>query len=78
MIFDSMETIKFINRARRGKPVSEMDSDVNEDLNREQQLDRSFEVWYKQMENQIHQQEGITRVPDENVFETAEDLDAES
>jgi hypothetical protein len=59
-------------------PVSELDSDVNEDRNREQQLDQSFEEWYAQMENQIHQQEGITRVPNENVFEAAEDMDAGS
>ncbi|TFE25169.1 hypothetical protein [Cohnella luojiensis] len=58
--------------------MSEMDSDVNEDRNRERQLDQSFEVWYKQMENQIQQQEGITRVSDENVFEAAVDMDAES
>jgi hypothetical protein len=55
--------------------VSEMDSDVNEDRNREQQLDQSFEEWYAQMENQIHQQEGITRIPNENVFEVAEEMD---
>jgi len=53
----------------------EMDSDVNEDSNREWQLDQSFEEWYAKMENQIHRQEGITRVPIQNVFEAAEDMD---
>lgn len=56
----------------------EMDSDVNEDSNREQQLDESFEEWYEQMEVQINQQEEITRVPQGNVFEAAEELDAGS
>jgi hypothetical protein len=59
-------------------PMSEMDSDVNEDSNRERQLDQSFDDWYAQMEHQIHGQEGITRVPDKNVFEAAEDMDADS
>lgn len=58
--------------------MSEMDSDVNEDSNREQQLDESFEEWYAQMDNQIHLQEGITRVPNENAFEAAVEMDAES
>ncbi|WP_373229860.1 hypothetical protein [Cohnella sp.] len=55
--------------------MSEMDSDVNEDRNREWQLDQSFEEWYAQMEDQFQQQEGITRVPTQNVFEAAEQMD---
>lgn len=52
-----------------------MDSDVNEDSNRERQLDESYDEWYAQMEKQINQQEEITRVPSQNVFEAAEGMD---
>jgi len=55
--------------------VSEVDSDVNEDWNRERQLDQSFEEWYAQMKKQILQQEKITRVPIENAFEAAVEED---
>jgi hypothetical protein len=70
-----MEILRLFTVQGEVKPMSEIDSDANQDRNREQQLDESFEAWYEQMENQIHQQEGITRVADRNVFEAADDMD---
>lgn len=52
----------------------EVDSNVNEDENRERQLDASLEDWYRK---NIKQKEDITNVPEENVFEVAENIDAE-
>ncbi|MFD0869888.1 hypothetical protein [Paenibacillus residui] len=55
----------------------EVDSDVNEDRNRENLLDASFEAWYENIEYWVKQKDEMTRVPEENVFEAAEDMDAE-
>jgi hypothetical protein len=55
----------------------EVDSDVNEDRNREQQLDASFQDWYRNIEHWVHQKEDITQVPQSNVFDVATNMDAE-
>jgi hypothetical protein len=55
----------------------EVDSDVNDDRKREQQLDESFEDWLDNIENQVRQKEDMTNVPHENVFDVAENMDAE-
>jgi hypothetical protein len=55
----------------------ELDSDVNEDRNREQQLDRSFDDWLANIEKQTDQQDEITQVPHDNVFDVAENMDEE-
>lgn len=55
----------------------EVDSDVNEDRNREQQLDDSFQYWYRNVGYWVQQKEAITQVPKENVFDAAADMDAE-
>ncbi|MFD1956618.1 hypothetical protein ACFSL6_21145 [Paenibacillus thailandensis] len=53
----------------------EVDSDVNEDRNREERLDDSFEAWYGKMGEQIKQKMELTNVPKDNVFDAAEDLE---
>ncbi|WP_261303110.1 hypothetical protein [Paenibacillus andongensis] len=55
----------------------EVDSDVNEDRNREQQLDDSFQYWYRNVGYWVQQKENITQVPKENVFDAAAEMDAE-
>ncbi|WP_217282746.1 hypothetical protein [Paenibacillus alginolyticus] len=55
----------------------EVDSDVNEDRNREQQLDDSFQYWYRNVGYWVQQKEDMTQVPKENVFDAAADMDAE-
>jgi hypothetical protein len=55
----------------------EVDSDVNEDRNREQQLDDSFQYWYRNVGYWVQQKEDITQVPQENVFDAAVEMDAE-
>lgn len=55
----------------------EVDSDVNEDRNRENLLDASFEAWYENIEHWVRQKNEMTRVPEESVFEAAEDMNAE-
>lgn len=55
----------------------EVDSDVNEDRNREQQLDDSFQYWYRNVGYWVQQKEAITQVPKENVFDAAAEMDAE-
>lgn len=54
----------------------EVDSDVNEDRNREQQLDDSFQYWYRNVGYWVQQKEKLTQVPKENVFDAAADLDS--
>lgn len=49
----------------------EVDSDVNDDPNREQQLDDSFQSWYNNIEYWVRQKKDITQVPGENVFDAA-------
>ncbi|WP_274365740.1 hypothetical protein [Paenibacillus thermotolerans] len=53
----------------------EVDSDVNEDAKRELQLDASFQDWYRNIEYWVKQQEEITNVPKENVFDAAVTMD---
>jgi hypothetical protein len=56
----------------------EFDSDVNEDRNRELELDRSFDNWVAaNIENHTRQQEEITEAPHDNVFDAAEEMDQE-
>ncbi|RAP78494.1 hypothetical protein [Paenibacillus montanisoli] len=56
---------------------TEFDSDVNEDLGREQQLDASFEDWYRNMGKWVQQTEDMTQVPESNVFDVAANMDTE-
>ncbi len=51
----------------------ELDSDKNEDPNREWQLDQSFEEWYSSIEDQVLRQQELTRVPQESVFDVVAD-----
>ena len=53
----------------------EVDSDVNEDRNREKQLDDSFEAWYRNMDNQVKQKLDLTNVPQDSVFDSAAGAD---
>lgn len=53
----------------------EVDSDTNEDAKRELQLDASFQDFYRNIEFWVKQQEEITKVPKENVFDTAFNMD---
>ncbi|HZG17501.1 MAG TPA: hypothetical protein VE710_21170 [Candidatus Bathyarchaeia archaeon] len=53
----------------------EVDSDVNEDRNREEQLDNSFEAWYGNIGDQVKQKLDLTNVPLANVFDSAASLD---
>lgn len=55
----------------------EVDSDVNEDRNRELQLDASFQEWYRNIGYWVQQKEDMTQVPKANVFDAAADMDAE-
>lgn len=41
----------------------EVDSDVNEDPNREEQLDDSFEAWYGSIDDKMKQKLDLTNVP---------------
>lgn len=53
----------------------EVDSDVNEDRNREEQLDDSFEAWYGNMDDQVKQKLDLTSVPQDRVLDSAVGLD---
>ncbi|NGM84153.1 hypothetical protein G5B47_17190 [Paenibacillus sp. 7124] len=57
-----------------GKKI-EVDSDVNEDRNREVQLDDSFEDWYGNINYQVKQRLDLTKVPQDSVFDSAVDMD---
>jgi hypothetical protein len=60
--------------SRNGQP--EWDSDVNEDAGRERLLDRSFDDWTaSRIKDQAQRQEALVQVPNDNVFEAAEDMD---
>jgi DNA phosphorothioation-dependent restriction protein DptG len=48
-----------------------------EDRGREQQLDASFEDWYRNIEYWVNQKEDMTRVPKENAYDTAVNMDIE-
>lgn len=56
---------------------TEVDSDVNEDRNREQQLDDSFQDWYRNIGYWVQQKEDMTQVPKSNVFDDSPDIDTE-
>ncbi|MFD1774860.1 hypothetical protein [Paenibacillus rhizophilus] len=58
----------------KGKKI-EVDSDVNEDRNREEQLDDSFEAWYGNINYQVKQKLDLTRVPQDSVFDSAVGMD---
>lgn len=82
--FDDME--QELDRQNDGKTADvygvlgkemEVDSDVNEDRNRERQLDASFEDWYRNIGYWVQQKNDLTRVPHDNVFDAMEDFDAE-
>lgn len=48
------------------------------DADREQQLDvASFQDWYSNIEAWVKQQEDMTQVPKENVFDAAINMDVE-
>ena len=49
----------------------EVDSDVNEDRNREEQVDDSFEAWYGNINDQVKRKLDLTNVPQDNVFDSA-------
>lgn len=56
----------------------EVDSDVNEDRNREQQLlDDSFQDWYRNIGYLMQQKDDITQVPKANGFDAFPDIDDE-
>ncbi|WP_336773237.1 hypothetical protein [Paenibacillus sp. MMO-58] len=55
----------------------ELDSDVNEDRGREQQLDASFEDWYRNIGYWEQQKSEMTQVPESNVFDVAANMDQE-
>jgi hypothetical protein len=55
----------------------EVDSDINEDPNREDLLDDSFEAWYGNIKETVKRELELTNVPEENVFDTAVSLDEE-
>ncbi|WP_433616398.1 hypothetical protein [Paenibacillus cellulositrophicus] len=54
----------------------EVDSDVNEDSNREQQLDDSFQDWYRNG-YWVQQKENMTQVPKSNVFDDIPEMETE-
>lgn len=56
----------------------EVDSDVNEDRNREEQLDDSFEAWYGNINDQVKRKLDLTNVPQDSVFDSAVGLDKDS
>ncbi|MCP1308077.1 hypothetical protein [Paenibacillus tyrfis] len=53
----------------------EVDSDVNNDPNREALLDQSFQSFYENIKQQVRAKEDITNVPGESVFDAAVGLD---
>ncbi|SDN68492.1 hypothetical protein SAMN04487897_10476 [Paenibacillus sp. yr247] len=75
-LFDDINRKQNRNSGGLGEEM-EVDSDVNEDRNREQQLDASFQYWYRNVGYWVQQKEDMTKVPKANVFEAAADLDAD-
>ncbi|WP_204343659.1 hypothetical protein [Paenibacillus elgii] len=53
----------------------EVDSDVNNDPNREALLDQSFQSFYENIKQQVRAKEDITNVPGESVFDAAVGMD---
>ncbi|CAH1232708.1 hypothetical protein PAECIP111891_07075 [Paenibacillus allorhizoplanae] len=74
-----MNAFDNINRKQNGVlgEEIEVDSDVNEDRNREQQLDASFQDWYRNIGYWVQQKEDMTQVPKANVFDAAAGMDEE-
>ncbi len=61
-------------RKNSGSP--EFDSDAHVDAGREMQLDQSFAEWTNsRIEQQSAIREALTQVPEQNVFESAENGD---
>jgi len=56
----------------------EVDSDVNENPNREEQLDDSFQAWYGNIDDQVKRKLDLTNVPEDNVFDAAVHLDMDT
>ncbi|WP_215161064.1 hypothetical protein [Paenibacillus sp. ISL-20] len=48
---------------------------MNEDLNREEQLDGSFEAWYGSINYQVKLKLDLTKVPQDSVFDSAVGMD---
>lgn len=55
----------------------EVDSDVNEDRNREEQLDDSFEAWYENIGDQVKRKMDLTNVAKTNAFDSAVELEGD-
>ncbi|MFB0843474.1 hypothetical protein [Paenibacillus oleatilyticus] len=53
----------------------EVDSDVNNDPNREALLDQSFQSFYENIKQQVRAKEDITNVPGESAFDAAIGMD---
>ncbi|MNP48012.1 hypothetical protein D3C76_1421020 [compost metagenome] len=53
----------------------EVDSDINEDPNREDLLDDSFEAWYSNIKETVRRKLELTNVPKESVFDATVSLD---
>ncbi|KOP64974.1 hypothetical protein AMS62_06690 [Bacillus sp. FJAT-18019] len=53
----------------------EVDSDVNEDRDREEQLDDSFEAWYENINDQVKLKLDLTKVPQDSVFDSGVAMD---
>lgn len=53
----------------------EVDSDVNDDPNREALLDQSFQSFYENIKQQVRAKEDLTNVPGESVFDAAVGMD---
>jgi hypothetical protein len=60
-----------------GANPMEVDSDVNEDPNRESLLDRSMVDFTENIRQVIRQKNLITNVPEPSVFDAAVEIDAE-
>ncbi|MFD0697543.1 hypothetical protein ACFQZT_26045 [Paenibacillus sp. GCM10027628] len=80
-LFDGIDRIRNRNDGEDQQEVlgekMEVDSDVNEDDNRERQLDDSFADWYRNVGYWVQQKEELTQVPKANVFEAASEMDTE-
>lgn len=61
---------------RKNRGMQEFDSDALVDPGREMQLDQSFAEWTNsQIEQQSSMQGALAQVPEQNVFESAENMD---
>ncbi|MGO4791261.1 hypothetical protein AB4124_28030 [Paenibacillus sp. 2KB_20] len=55
--------------------IIEVDSDVNEDRDREEQLDDSFEAWYGNINDQVKLKLDLTKVPQDSAFDSGVGMD---